>query len=62
MLTDFGLNINGRVLNDTDGGTKYIGGTFCSKGRMTSLGQRLCFAPGIDLWCIKGLLVSSKKF
>lgn len=60
MLTDSGLNINVRVLSDTDGGT--IGSTSCSKGRMTALGQGLCFAPGIYLQCIKGLLIRLKRF
>lgn len=62
MLTDFGLNINVKVLNDTDGGPMYIGRTSCCKGRKLTPGQGLCFALRLDLRCIKGLLISLKKF
>lgn len=62
MLTDFGLNINVKVLNDTDGGPMHIGCTSCCKGRKLTPGQGLCFALRFDLQCIKDSLISLKKF
>lgn len=61
MLTDFGPNINVKVLNDTDGGTTYMRHTSCSKGRKPTPGQGLWFALRLALIVYKGLTYKFKE-